>query len=84
MATCPDCGGHLHSRHRCRGLWRLRLALAADLLIAAMVGAVIATAGFFFVDGQVAPLTIPLGALIGLILRWSLIQGQPPHFKAGA
>ena len=77
MATCPDCGGYLNTRHKCRGVWRLRLALTIDLLLAALAGGILAAAVFLYVDGHVSSATVAVGALLAAILRWTTIQGEP-------
>ena len=46
MATCPKCGGHLTSRHRCRVSRGRRIVDASVIALVGGVAAIAATAVF--------------------------------------
>ena len=77
MSTCPNCGRSLQAGHRCRGVWRLRLAVYARVVAggaaAAAAGALIARA----VYGVVSLAAILLAGGVGAIVAWSVLRGEP-------
>jgi hypothetical protein len=77
MSTCTNCGRSLQTGHRCRGVWRLRLAVYARVLgggaIAACAGALVVLA----VYGAVSLAAILLAGAAGAIVVWSFLRGEP-------
>jgi hypothetical protein len=68
MATCPKCGGHLTTRHRCR---RTTEQIITDAVLSAVIGGVwaLAMAALFDRDGLTADTDLIFffsGAAIGV------------------
>jgi hypothetical protein len=77
MATCPRCGGHLHERHRCQGLWRIRLRIFASWIAAAVVSGGAAGVLFYSVYDRVSWASITLAAIGGVLVLRALHIGEP-------
>jgi len=77
MSTCPNCGRSLQAGHRCRGVWRLRLAVCVRVLaggaIAAGAGALVVLALY----GAVSLAAIVLAGGVGAVVVWSFLRGEP-------
>ena len=76
MATCPRCGGFLDDRHRCAGLWRLRLRVLRSMVLGGLVGGVLGWLITSIAFGGASRLSIGVAALIGMITVRSLIRGE--------
>lgn len=77
MATCPRCGGFLHDRHRCVGLWRLRLRVLRSTLTGGIVGGAVGWAIISIAFGSASWVSVGIAAFIGMITVRSLIRGEP-------
>jgi hypothetical protein len=77
MATCPRCGGFLDDRHRCTGLWRLRLRALRSTVLGGLVGGVLGWLVNSIAFGSASWPSIGIAALLGMIIVRSLIRGEP-------
>lgn len=71
MATCPKCGGHLTSRHRCR---RTTEQIVTDAVLSAVIGGIwaLAMAAVFDRRGLTSDLDLVFflaGAAIGVVTQ---------------
>jgi len=77
MATCPKCHGYLGPRHRCVGLWRLRLRRAVSATIAILIALVLAEGALYLIVANPSELLVGLVAVITMFLAqaiWSALQ----------
>jgi hypothetical protein len=77
MATCPRCGGFLHDRHRCVGLWRLRFRALRSLVAGGLVGGIVGWGINSIAFGSASWVSIGIAAIIGMITVRSLIRREP-------
>jgi hypothetical protein len=77
MATCPQCGNFLDVRHRCAGVWRLRLGVGRRLLVGALIGALVGELVFAVTFGGTSLPSIALAGSTGALVTWSLLTGEP-------
>lgn len=82
MATCPRCGGFLGARHRCSGLWRLRLRFWGALLVGGIIGAAVGALVLSLVYDEISWYSVALAAFIGIFIMTAVRLGEPPA-KAG-
>ena len=68
VATCPRCGGFLHERHRCRGLWKRR----ARSVVAMLGGAILSTLVLYTISGDPQGWAVVLSVLVGMIVGEAL------------
>lgn len=71
MATCPKCGGHLTSRHRCR---RTTEQIVTDAVLSAVIGGIwaLAMAAVFDRRGLTSDMDLVFflgGAAIGVLTQ---------------
>ncbi len=66
MATCPRCGEFLNDRHRCVGLWRLRLRAWSALAVGGVIGGIGGGLVISTIMGEVSWLAIVATAVAGI------------------
>jgi len=84
MATCPNCGRFNGPRHRCRGVWRLRLAIYARITLAAAMTAVAGGLVSQVLYGATSAPTVALTGVAGGVVMWSFLRGEPAATRGAA
>ena len=77
MATCPNCGGFLDDRHRCAGVWRLRLRLLFRIAVWGGIGGSLGGWLILFVFfRQVSWVAVAIAAVLGMIVMAATQLGE--------
>ena len=84
MATCPNCGRFSGSRHRCRGVWRLRLAVYVRILAAGVLTALAGSLVTEVLFGAARTSAAALTGAAGSVVMWSFLRGEPASTRGEA